>query len=189
LISKTPSHAPRLPGADRENVRRTFYADSGQKTRRAFNDRRPCSKTDQQQAKRKAAFLKAAKTARQPEHPRHESSQAAGVSVEPTVAQRWRPSCLRPCRSEPRPSERWQLQETARLHHAQRRGSCVAARGARAAAHAAPAAMASVRQELAARELAAPGSRVRSGCEASRNRKNFPVIYSSSVRWSSRSIT
>jgi hypothetical protein len=51
------------------------------------------------------------------------------------------------------------------------------------------AAMASVRQELAARELAASGSRARSGCEASRNRKNFPVIYSSPVRCSSRSTT
>ena len=48
---------------------------------------------------------------------------------------------------------------------------------------------ASVRQELAARELAALGSRARSGGEASRNRKNFPVIYSSPVRWSSRSTT
>jgi hypothetical protein len=47
-----------------------------------------------------------------------------------------------------------------------------------------------IRQAVAARELAAPGSRARSGCEASRNRKNFAVIYSSSVRLStSRSTT
>jgi hypothetical protein len=44
------------------------------------------------------------------------------VSVEPTVAQRWRRSCLHPCRSEPRPSERSQLRShSGRAHRCRAR--------------------------------------------------------------------
>jgi hypothetical protein len=46
-------------------------------------------------------------------------------------------------------------------------------------------------REAAMAAFAKSGARLAStpGCEASRNRQNFPVIYSSPVRWSSRSTT